>query len=218
MAEKSYLYAVHPKRAITGLEGVKVLRTAKSLLLTKEDVKICLQKASVYRRFAAEGKIERVTIGNIDRLHNDNYISEEDWAKMDKDKAVEIKEDKRGTVVPGTDEVKAEPVQEPVKEESKQVEAPAKLDDAKVEETENESQAVPVEESVVVKDEVEDAPVSEEANEESEVAEDGEDAQAETQTNDEESDDAPIPDQRQNNGNQQIKYNNKKHKKQNNYA
>lgn len=211
MAEKSYLYAVHPKRAITGLEGVKVLRTAKSLLLTKEDVKICLQKASVYRRFAAEGKIERVTIGNIDRLHNDNYISEEDWAKMDK--AVEVKEDKRGTVVPGTDEVKAEPVQEPAKEESKQVEAPAKLDDAKVEETENESQAVPVEEAVVVKDEVEDAPVSEEANEESEVAEGSEDAQAETQTDDEESDDAPIPDQRQNNGNQQIKYNNKKHKK-----
>ena len=211
MAEKSYLYAVHPKRAITGLEGVKVLRTAKSLLLTKEDVKICLQKASVYRRFAAEGKIERVTIGNIDRLHNDNYISEEDWAKMDK--AVEVKEDKRGTVVPGTDEVKAEPVQEPAKEESKQVEAPAKLDDAKVEEMENESQAVPVEEAVVVKDEVEEAPVSEEANEESEVADGSEDAQAETQTDDEESDDAPIPDQRQNNGNQQIKYNNKKHKK-----
>ena len=205
MAEKSYLYAVHPKRAITGLEGVKVLRTAKSLLLTKEDVKICLQKASVYRRFAAEGKIERVTIGNIDRLHNDNYISEEDWAKMDKDKAVELKEDKRGTVVPGTD-------QETAKEESKQVE-PAKLDDAKVEETENESQDVPVEEAVVVKDEVEDAPVSEEANKESEVVDGSEDAQAETQTNDEESDDAPIPDQRQNNGNQQIKYNNKKHKK-----
>ena len=212
MAEKSYLYTVHPKRAITGLEGVKVIRTAKSLMLTKEDVKICLQKASVYRRFAPEGKIERVTIGNIDRLHNDKYITEEEWAKMgNKEEVVEDK-DMRGTVVPGTDETKAEVVQEPAKEESKQVEEPAKLDDAKVEEMENESQSVPVEENPVVKDEAEDAPVSEEANEESDVANDNEDAQAETQTNEEESDDAPESDQKQNNGNQQIKYN-KKHKK-----
>ena len=77
--ELAFLYTVNPRKVITGLSGVNAIRTAKSLFLTKEDVKICLQKATVYRRFANEGINERVTVGNIDRLHRENYVSEEDW-------------------------------------------------------------------------------------------------------------------------------------------
>lgn len=77
--ELVFLYTVNPHKVITGLSGVNAIRTAKSLFLTKEDVKICLKRATVYRRFAAEGINERVNIGNIDRLHRENYISEKDW-------------------------------------------------------------------------------------------------------------------------------------------
>ena len=77
--ESVFLYTVNPRKVITGLSGVNTIRTSKSLFLTKEDVKICLQKATVYRRFAAEGINERVTIGNIDRLHREKYISEKNW-------------------------------------------------------------------------------------------------------------------------------------------
>ena len=77
--ELVFLYTVNPRKVITGLSGVNAIRSSKSLFLTKEDVKLCLQKATVYRRFAAEDKIERVTVGNIDRLHRENYVSEEDW-------------------------------------------------------------------------------------------------------------------------------------------
>ena len=77
--ELVFLYTVNPRKVITGLSGVNAIRTAKSLFLTKEDVKICLQKATVYRRFANEGINERVNVGNIDRLHRENYVSEKDW-------------------------------------------------------------------------------------------------------------------------------------------
>ena len=80
--ELAFLYTVNPRKVITGLSGVNAIRTAKSLFLTKEDVKICLQKATVYRRFASEGINERVTVGNIDRLHRENYVSEKDWDAM----------------------------------------------------------------------------------------------------------------------------------------
>lgn len=80
--EETYLYSVHPRRVITDLSGVSSIRVAKSLFLTKEDVYKCLKKATVYRRFANIGINERVTIENVDRVHRDEYISEEDWKKM----------------------------------------------------------------------------------------------------------------------------------------
>ena len=88
--ELAFLYTVNPRKVITGLSGVNAIRTAKSLFLTKEDVKICLQKATVYRRFANEGINERVNVGNIDRLHRENYVSEKDW------EAVQAKEMSEG--------------------------------------------------------------------------------------------------------------------------
>ena len=106
--EKVYLYTVYPKRQITGLSGVNALRVPKSVFLTKEDVKICLPRGSVYRRFANTGENVRVTPNNLDRLHNAEFISEEDWEK--------------GTVTtteeaPVVEEVVEEPVAAPVEEE-----------------------------------------------------------------------------------------------------
>lgn len=78
--QEVFLYAVHPKRAITGIPGIQVIRVPKSVYLTKDDVYTCLKKASVYRRFSGtDAKNERVTADNVDRLHRAEYISEEDW-------------------------------------------------------------------------------------------------------------------------------------------
>ncbi len=85
--EKAFLYSVNPRKVITGISGVNAIRTPKSLYLTKDDVKICLQRASVYRRFAGDVAPERVTIGNLDRLHRENYIPEDQWESF---KAVEL--------------------------------------------------------------------------------------------------------------------------------
>ena len=85
MEDLRFLYSVNPKKVIKNLSGVSVIRTPKSLQLTKEDVIECLKYGSVHRRFANENKIEKVTIDNVDRLHNAKYISEEEWKKIIKD-------------------------------------------------------------------------------------------------------------------------------------
>ena len=135
--EKVYLYTVYPKRQITGLSGVNALRVPKSVFLTKEDVKICLPRGSVYRRFANTGENVRVTPNNLDRLHNAEFISEEDWEK--------------GTVTtteeaPVVEEVVEEPVAAPVEEEVVE-EVPE--EDPIVEEVPEEPVAAPVEEEVI---------------------------------------------------------------------
>lgn len=77
--EKVYLYSVNPKKPIKNLRDVPVIRTPKSLYLCKEDVYKCLQCGIVYRRFANEKRIERVTIANVDRMHNDKFMTEEEY-------------------------------------------------------------------------------------------------------------------------------------------
>lgn len=80
MCENTFLYTVKPRKTIVGLSGsTKVIRTAKSVYLTKEDVYLCLKNAVVYRRFANEGINERVTIDSVERVHRERYISEKDW-------------------------------------------------------------------------------------------------------------------------------------------
>jgi len=128
-----FLYTVKPRKAIVGLSGSKVVRTNKSLYLTKEDVLICLKNAIVYRRFANEGINERVTIDNVDRVHRENYIAESDWAAF----CAQEKSKDHGTVKvpvvdPADDEKKeeivapveeiVEPTQDIDKEESEQTE------------------------------------------------------------------------------------------------
>ena len=102
--DERYLYTVNPKRVIRNLnENIPMLRISKSLYLTKEEVLKCLDFGSVYRRFSNYGKLEKVTKYDIDRVHRSNYISAEDWKKI---------QEKSGNIenlnVNGNEEVKPE--------------------------------------------------------------------------------------------------------------
>ena len=152
-----YLYSVNPKKPIRTIKGVPVLRTPKSLQLTKEDVRECLKYGSVYRRFANENRIERVTVNSVDRFHNAKFMTEEEYEAFLKANI----DSKTGTVI-NTQVV----VEESVKEESVVEEIPVK-EETPVEETVEEA----VEESDVIEDEVFDDTVSEDIVEEVEEAE-----------------------------------------------
>ena len=115
--QERYLYTVNPKRAIRNLtENIPILRTSRSLYLTKEEVLKCLEAGTVYRRFSRYNKMEKITKYDIDRVHRDTYISKEDWNKMEEQsKKVE------NLNVNGNEEVKVDEVEEkvaePIKEE-----------------------------------------------------------------------------------------------------
>lgn len=81
MEAKSYLYSVHPKRIIKGLESVDVIRAPKSLYLTLEDVKKCIRLGTVYRRFSSSD-IARVNTANVERLHNEKYMNEDEYKQF----------------------------------------------------------------------------------------------------------------------------------------
>lgn len=141
---KKYIYSVNPRRVISGLSDGTEIRVNKSLELSKEDVLLCLQKASVYRRFntvtGAGNDIVRVTTGNLDRLHNEKYMTEEEYEKF---LAANASKD-HGKVVnhEPVQEKKPEPVKEvktPVVEEKAVVETedvPEKPEEAPVQEAE----------------------------------------------------------------------------------
>lgn len=69
------------------------IRSPKTLDLTLDEVKTCLKKAKVYRRFNGT-LIKKVTLSNCERLHNEEYIPEEDY----KDFVLKNKSKDRGTV------------------------------------------------------------------------------------------------------------------------
>jgi len=147
--DNTFLYEVRPFRVITGLEGVKFIRSPKSLFLTKDDVIKCLEKGAVYRRFANEGRVERVDIGSVDRFHNEKYMTEEEFEEFKKN---------GGLVETAKVEV-TEPVKEeaPAEVELKVVEAePEKVEEPVVEET-------PAEEVETVEEVAEEAATEEEA-------------------------------------------------------
>ena len=79
-----FLYSVFPKMLIKNLPGVPAFKNSKSLSLTKDEVKICLRSGSVYRRFANESKTEKVNLSNIDRLHHDRFMTEEEYEEFKK--------------------------------------------------------------------------------------------------------------------------------------
>jgi hypothetical protein len=199
--EEAFLYTVHPRKCITGLSGCGIIRTPKSLFLTKEDVKICLQRASVYRRFAgAEEYNERVTIGNLDRLHRAEHISEDDWKEF---LSKEMSEG-HGKVESNTPE---KSLQEKEPEKLTEVESD---DDEFIEKVNLEESAPVIEEvaenTVESTDEVE--AVEEEAANESE-----DQVQAEPTTVEEESEESVSHKANQNNANREFKSNNRKNKK-----
>lgn len=76
--EIRYMYTVYPKRMIVGLENIRPIRSPRSLLLTKDQVKYCLQYGTVYRRFGYGGN-EKVTPLNLDRLHNETLLTESEF-------------------------------------------------------------------------------------------------------------------------------------------
>lgn len=154
--ENVFLYTIHPKRAITGLTNIGTVRTAKSLFLTKEDVYVALKGASVYRRFANIGKNERVNVGNVDRLHRAEYISEEDWEKLQIAEAAK-----------GNREIHIEPPVVEVKPE-KEVLVNAEGEPVNLEELLAEPEPVKAEESIVVEDAVVVTDTVEEVTEEAE--------------------------------------------------
>ena len=157
--ESTYLYSVHPKKIIKGLLE-QPIRTARSLYLTKEQVKVCLKYGSVYRRFANENKIERVLISNIDRLHNEKFMTESEYEQYKKS----LTDSMRGSVI-NTDS-KATPVSEDTNREEKVEEKPATVEPEIKEETpvSEENNEPPVAAS-------ETTPVSEDTNREEKVEE-----------------------------------------------
>lgn len=118
-----FLYSVYPKKPIKGLlPNGRSVNGPKSLQLTKEEAISCMKFGTVYRRYA-DNRNERVTTINIDRLHNDTFITEEEWKKKENVKETvqqveEVKEtvaEKEKPVEP-VKEVKSEPVVESVEE------------------------------------------------------------------------------------------------------
>lgn len=107
MSER-YLYSVHPRKPIKNLSNVPVIRVPKSLSLTLEDVLTCLKSAVVYRRFANENRIERVTILNAERLHNAKFMTEEEYEKFLIAKAGDTKNVTAAPVTKITEEIAAD--------------------------------------------------------------------------------------------------------------
>jgi len=80
MEEIRFLYSVYPKKPIKGiLENGRVINSGKSLNLTIDQVKACMQCGTVYRWFANENRIERVTSANMERLHNEKFMTEDEY-------------------------------------------------------------------------------------------------------------------------------------------
>jgi hypothetical protein len=152
LEEEVYSYQVNTRMPIVGL-SVGTLKVPATMKLTKEDVLICVKKAPVFRRFSASDR-ERVGIGNIDRLHRAEHLTEEEYEAM-----IDKNNDNRGKVSESQVEEKKET---PVVKEEPKVEAPV-IEEIKVEEP-------VVEESTPVVEEKPEA--TEEVNEVEEVSED----------------------------------------------
>ena len=211
--EDIFLYEVHPKRVITGIPGIPAIRVRKSVYLTKDDVIKCLEKGSVYRRFSL--KTERVTTANLDRVHREEYISEEDWP----DFLVKLKAEGNGQVVdttpetPNTEENKIGTVQEvTVPEET--VTTSEEKENTNTDSTE--TSEVDAENNSVETDEVSQAEVKseneEETNNQEENANAVEETAAEQNTENKEKEKKETFKRNQNNINQQQYYS-KKNKK-----
>lgn len=80
--EVKYLYTIHPRRPIKGLSEVPIVRVPKTLALTKDDVRKCLKLAAVWRRFDNGDNLVRVVPSSVDRLHNEKFMTEEEYKKF----------------------------------------------------------------------------------------------------------------------------------------
>lgn len=77
-----FKYQVDPKIPIKGLPAhPQIIRRALDLFLNKDDVKFCLKYGPVYRKFDGSN-IVKVTLFNLDRLHREELIEEEDFGTL----------------------------------------------------------------------------------------------------------------------------------------
>ena len=90
----AFMYVVNPRTILRNIPYVKTgfIMKPGSFLLTKEAVLLCLKGATVYRKFSVD-HAERVTILNVDRLHNEKFITEEEWNNRDNIKEKEVSKD-----------------------------------------------------------------------------------------------------------------------------
>ena len=126
--EEVYPYQVNTRMPIVGLT-IGILKVPATVKLTKEDVIICMKKAPVFRRYS-NGIKERVSISNIDRLHREDFISEEDYNKMidkENDHRGEVREVEKETPVVVEEKIEeVAPIVEPetVEEPNEGIEVP----------------------------------------------------------------------------------------------
>ena len=120
MTDTRYLYSVNPHKPII-LPNTMPIRNPKSLYLTLDEVKTCLKRGAVYRRFADIGINERVTVLNAERLHNEKFMTEEEYAQFLEDNVAY----KRGTI---SEKVEKKAEEAPV--ESETVETPETVEEA----------------------------------------------------------------------------------------
>ena len=89
--EVVFPYQVNTIMPITGL-SIGNIMVPSTVKLTKGDVEICLRKAPTFRRFQ-NGKLVRVTLSSIDRLHNEKFMNEKEYEEY-----IDKLEDNRGKV------------------------------------------------------------------------------------------------------------------------
>ena len=204
MEETRFLYSVFPKKPIKGiLEDGRAISSRKSLNLTKEEVQKCMNCGSVYRWFANDNRLERVTTLNIDRLHNAEYLTEEQF----KDAKFDSVAGSTGSVteVAKEEPAKVEEAAPVVEEEPKVEEAPALVVEEKVEEVVAEEPA-PVEE-----EKVEEAAPAEEAVVEETAEAPAEEAPATEEVADDEVVEEETSEESKGNNNNNGNYKKKKH-------
>ena len=172
MTDTRYLYSVNPHKPII-LPNTMPIRNPKSLYLTLDEVKTCLKRGAVYRRFADIGINERVTVLNAERLHNEKFMTEEEYAQFLEDNVAY----KRGTI---SEKVEKKAEEAPV--ESETVETPDEtVEEADTTTEDDEVEEAPVEsETVETPETVEEADTTTEEDEEVD-AEDTEDTHAESE-------------------------------------
>lgn len=112
-----YNYIVRPSIPIRGVFG-RTIHKETLMELEKEEVKTCLKHGPVYRKFDIFNTV-KVTLLNLDRLHNEKFIPEDEWNK--KTPVVEtVKAEVTKVEEPTVEETVIEPVVEDVVEPIKE--------------------------------------------------------------------------------------------------
>lgn len=169
----AYMYSVNPKRLIKTLKDVPAFRVPKTLELEIDDVKECLKFGTVYRRFTGPAGNVRVTVDNVERLHNEEFMTPEQYKQFIIDNNSQGHSQVREPEMKKIDEDVAEPVKEKEVEPSHEVESTNNGENA-----DNKS----VQDSVNVDDNTTDA--GEVENKVENVSEENDDKTDETEEND----------------------------------